>query len=285
MNTVPADAATQLRNLLDAPGMVRAPGIFDGISAHLARRAGFEVAYLTGAGAVASGYGLPDIGLATATEMADRAALVVEASGLPVVADADTGYGNPMHVVRTVRAYERAGVAAVQLEDQDFPKRCGHLDDKSVVATDDFVRKLVAALEARQNDTIVIARTDARGPLGLDEALARASRYAAEGADMVFVEAPTSVAEIERVAAEVTAPLVFNVVPSGRTPAIPDADLEQLGYRMAIYPGALLQPATLAMASALVELGGDDPHVAHGPAGIFRTVGLDDWAALGEHYR
>ncbi|MFC5063334.1 isocitrate lyase/PEP mutase family protein [Actinomycetospora atypica] len=278
-------SSSELRRLLTEPGMLRAPGVFDGISAHLARRAGFRAAYLTGAGAVASGHGLPDIGLATATEMADRAALVVEASGLPVIADADTGYGNPMHVVRTMRAYERAGVAAIQLEDQDFPKRCGHLDDKSVVGTDDFVRKLVAALEARQDDTVVIARTDARGPMGLDEALARADRYAAEGADMIFVEAPASREEIERIAAEVKAPLVFNVVPSGRTPAIPDADLEKLGYRLAIYPGAVLQPAAQAMAAALVDLGGEDPHVAEGPAGLFRTVGLDEWTAISDRYR
>ncbi|MFE5112070.1 oxaloacetate decarboxylase [Streptomyces sp. NPDC056663] len=278
-------APVELRRLLSEPGMVRAPGVYDGIGAHLVRRAGFQAAYLTGAGAVAAGYGLPDIGLVTATEMADRAALVVEASGLPVVADADTGYGNPMHVVRTVRAYERAGVAAIQLEDQDFPKRCGHLTDKSVISADDFVRKLAAALDARQNDTVIIARTDARGPAGLDEAITRAHRYAAEGADMIFVEAPQSLQEIERIAAEVRAPLVFNVVPSGRTPAVPDAALEKLGFRMAIYPGALLQPATTAMAAALVDLGGQDPHVGEGPLGIFRTVGFDDWAALGERYR
>jgi 2-methylisocitrate lyase-like PEP mutase family enzyme len=281
MTTAPAE----LRRLLSAPGMVRAPGVYDGIGAHLVRRAGFPVAYLTGAGAVAAGYGLPDIGLATATEMADRAEVVVEASGLPVIADADTGYGNPMHVVRTVRAYERAGVAAIQLEDQDFPKRCGHLTDKSVISTDDFVRKLTAALEARENDTVVIARTDARGPAGLDEAIARAHRYAAEGADMIFVEAPQSMEEIERIAAEVQAPLVFNVVPAGRTPAVPDADLEKLGFRMAIYPGALLQPVTAAMAAALVELGGEDVDLGEGPLGIFRAVGFDDWATLGERYR
>lgn len=278
-------APAELRRLLSDPAMVRAPGVYDGLSAHLVRRAGFRVAYLTGAGAVASGYGLPDIGLATATEMADRAALVVEASGLPVVADADTGYGNPMHVVRTVRAYERAGVAAIQLEDQDFPKRCGHLDDKSVVGTDEFVRKLAAALDARENDTVVIARTDARGTAGLDEAIVRANRYAAEGADMIFVEAPQSVAEIERIAAEVPVPLVFNVVPSGRTPAVADADLEKAGFRMAIYPAALLQPVSFAIAAALVEMGGDDPQLAEGPLGIFRAVGIDEWAALDERYR
>lgn len=278
-------APARLRTLLSEPGMVRAPGVYDGLGAHLVRRAGFEAVYLTGAGVAASGFGLPDIGLVTATEMTDRAALVVEASGLPVVADADTGYGNPMHVVRTVRAYERAGVAAVQLEDQDFPKRCGHLADKSVIGTDDFVRKLAAALDARTNDTLVIARTDARGPLGLDEAIARGRRYAAEGADMVFVEAPQSEGEVERIAAGIDAPLVFNVVPSGRTPEIPDARLEELGFRMAIYPGALLQPVSTAMAEALVDLGGEDPHLAAGPLGIFRAVGFDDWAELGDRYR
>ncbi|MER5671880.1 isocitrate lyase/PEP mutase family protein [Pseudonocardia alni] len=279
------NAPAGLRALLAEPGMIRAPGVYDGLGAHLARRAGFRAVYLTGAGAAAAGYGLPDIGLVTATEMADRAALVVEASGLPVVADADTGYGNPMHVVRTVRAYERAGVAAIQLEDQDFPKRCGHLSDKEVIGTDAFVRKLAAALEARENDTVVIARTDARGPAGLDEAIARAGRYAAEGADLIFVEAPRSQAEIERIATEVDAPLVFNVVPSGRTPEVPDADLEGLGFRMAIYPGALLQPATAAMSAALVAMGGEDPDIGEGPLGTFRVVGFDDWSELGDRFR
>ena len=278
-------APAALRALLAGPAMVRAPGAYDGLGAHLARRAGFRAVYLTGAGAAAAGYGLPDIGLVTATEMADRAALVVEASGLPVVADADTGYGNPMHVVRTVRAYERAGVAAIQLEDQDFPKRCGHLTDKAVIGADEFTRKLAAALDAREHDTVVVARTDARGPLGLDVAIDRARRYAAEGADLIFVEAPRSRAEIERIAAEVDAPLLFNVVPSGRTPDIPDADLERLGFRMAIHPGALLEPVVAAMSAALAGLGGTDPQPAPGPFGLFRAVGFDDWSALGDRYR
>jgi len=278
-------STARLRELLTEPDMLRAPGVYDGLSAHLVRRAGFHVAYLTGAGAVASGYGLPDIGLATATEMADRAALVVEASGLPVVADADTGYGNPMHVIRVVRAYERAGVAAIQLEDQDFPKRCGHLHDKTVISADEFVRKLAAALDARENDTVIIARTDARGPSDIDEAITRAHRYAAEGADMIFVEAPQTLEEVKRIADEISTPLVFNVVPSGRTPAIPDSDLAKLGFRMAIYPAALLEPVTTTIAAALVEMGGDDPHITEGPSGIFRAVGLDEWAALGERYR
>jgi 2-methylisocitrate lyase-like PEP mutase family enzyme len=204
--------------LLAQPGLLRAPGVFEGLGAHLVRRAGFSAAYLTGAGVAVSGYGLPDIGLVTGSEMVERVSLVVEASGLPVIADADTGYGNAVNVVRTVRAYERAGVAAIQLEDQAFPKRCGHLTGKELVSVDEFVRKLRAALDAREAGTIIIARTDARGPAGIEEAIIRAKRYAAEGADLIFVEAPESGDEIERVAAEVDAPLVFNVVPSGRSP-------------------------------------------------------------------
>lgn len=274
-----------LRTLLSEPGLLRAPGVFDGLSAHLARRAGFAAAYLTGAGVAACGYGLPDIGLVTATEMVDRVAMIVQASGLPVIADADTGYGTPIHVVRTVRDYERAGVAAIQLEDQAFPKRCGHLADKELVSADVFTRSLRAALEARRNDTLIIARTDARGPAGIDEAIARARRYAAEGADLIFVEAPESRAEIERVAEEVDAALLFNVVPGGRSPEITDDELRELGFRVAIYPGALLGPVTAAMVGALTRLGGRDPGVSAGPGGLFGLVGMDEWTELGNRYR
>jgi 2-methylisocitrate lyase-like PEP mutase family enzyme len=278
------NAPAALRKLLAGPGLVRAPGVFDGLGAHLVRRAGFSAAYLTGAGVAVSGYGLPDIGLVTGSEMADRVALVVEASGLPVIADGDTGYGSAINVVRTVRAYERAGAAAIQLEDQAFPKRCGHLAGKEVVSSDEFVRKLSAALDAREADMVVIARTDARGPAGLDEAIIRANRYAAEGADLIFVEAPESREEIERVAAEVDAALMFNVVPSGRSPEIADDELERLGFRLAIYPLALLAPAASAMAAALARMGGRAGGEIVGPAGIFSLVGLQEWAELGERY-
>ena len=279
------DAPAVLRKLLAQPGLLRAPGVFEGLGAHLVRRAGFSAAYLTGAGVAVSGYGLPDIGLVTGSEMAERVALVVEASGLPVIADADTGYGNAVNVVRTVRTYERAGVAAIQLEDQAFPKRCGHLTGKELVGADDFVRKLHAALDAREADTVVIARTDARGPAGIDEAVSRAKRYAAEGADLIFVEAPESRDEIERVAAEVDAPLVFNVVPSGRSPEIGEDDLERLGYKLAIYPGALLGPVVSAMATSLAGLGGRPAAEAIGPSGVFGLVGLGEWTELDERYR
>lgn len=284
------NAPARLRQLLDEPGLIRAPGVFDGLGAHLVRAAGFPAVYMTGAGVAASGFGLPDIGLVTASEMAGRAAMIVEASGLPVIADADTGYGNALNVTRTVHAYERAGVAAIQLEDQVFPKRCGHLAGKAVIGAGEFSAKLRAALDARRENTVIIARTDARGPSGLDEAIDRANRYAAEGADVIFVEAPETLAEIERVAAEVKAPLLFNVVPGGRSPAISDGDLESLGFRMAIYPGALLGPAAAAMAGALARMNGDGGResAASGQPGvyeIFELVGLTGWLDLGERYR
>ena len=279
------DAPAVLRKLLAQPGLLRAPGVFEGLGAHLVRRAGFPAAYLTGAGVAVSGFGLPDIGLVTGSEMVARVALVVEASGLPVIADADTGYGNAVNVVRTVRAYERAGVAAIQLEDQAFPKRCGHLTGKELVSADEFARKLHAALDAREAGTVIIARTDARGPAGIDEAIIRAKRYAAEGVDLIFVEAPESCDEIERIAAEVDAPLVFNVVPSGRSPAIDEDDLERLGFKLAIYPGALLGPVVSAMARSLAGLGGRPAGEVVGPGGVFGLVGLREWTALDERYQ
>jgi 2-methylisocitrate lyase-like PEP mutase family enzyme len=290
MEPIPAaNAAAQLRKLLAAPVLVRAPGVFDGLSAHLVRAAGFGAAYLTGAGVAVSGYGVPDIGLVTASEMADRAAMIVEASGLPVIADADTGYGNALNVTRTVHSYERAGVAAIQLEDQVFPKRCGHLAGKEVISAAEFTGKLRAALDARRAETVIIARTDARAPAGIGEAIDRASQYAAAGADVIFVEAPQTRQEIERIAAEVKAPLLFNVVPGGHSPEISDEDLESLGFRLAIYPGALLGPVASAMAETLAAMGGRDPRqsasgTAVGPAGIFGLVGLADWLRLSERY-
>ena len=279
------NAPAELRTLLKQPGLIRAPGVFDGLSAHLVRSAGFPVAYLTGAGVSVSGYGLPDIGLVTGSEMADRAAMIVQASGLPVIADADTGYGNALNVARTVRAYERAGVAAIQFEDQVFPKRCGHLAGKEVISAKEFTSKLRAALDTRQADTVIIARTDARAPAGINEAIDRANKYAGEGADVIFVEAPESVEEIERVAAEVSAPLLFNVVPGGRSPVISETDMERLGFRIVIYPAALLGAATAAMTSALTQLGGRDIGEVTEVVEIFGLVGLGDWLEFSERYR
>jgi 2-methylisocitrate lyase-like PEP mutase family enzyme len=285
---VPAETpGARLRRLLPGGGLITAPGVYDGLTAALVARTGFAAAYLTGAGVSVAGFGLPDIGLVTAMEMADRARIVADAlGGVPLIADADTGYGAPINVVRTVRAYERAGVAAIQLEDQAFPKKCGHLPDKELVPAAAFERTLQAALGARTDPgLVIIARTDARGPLGLDEAIDRANRYAAAGADVIFVEAPQSRQEIDRIAAEVDAPLLINLVAGGLTPDTDPGTLAALGYRIAIYPGALLGAAVLGGLDALARLGGKLPDVAPGPQGLFELVGLTEWSELGERYR
>lgn len=282
-------ARARLRELLDRGQLIVAPGVYDGISAQLAKRTGHTAAYLTGAGVAASGFGLPDIGLVTQTEMVERARIVVRALGdVPLLADADTGYGAPINVIRTVREYEYAGVAALQLEDQAFPKRCGHLPDKELVSADDFVDTLGAALEARTDeDMLLIARTDARGPLGLDEAIARANRYAAEGADILFVEAPQSYSEIERIAAEVKGPLLLNLVIGGLTPEQSADRLQELGFAVAIHPSAVLAQSTLGTLTALCQLRGisADEFLPSKPEEFFNLVGMAEWFALGNKYQ
>jgi 2-methylisocitrate lyase-like PEP mutase family enzyme len=278
--------AERLRGAWADGRLVVAPGVYDGISAHLVRRMGFAAAYLTGAGVAASGFGLPDIGLVTGSEMAERAAMITEVLGeVPLIADADTGYGAPINVVRTVRAYERAGVAAIQLEDQAFPKRCGHLPDKELVSSDEFLAKLGAALEARDS-MLIVARTDARGPLGLDEAIDRANAYADAGADVIFVEAPRSVEEIERIAAEVRGPKLINIVEGGLTPDPGTKRLTELGYAIAIHPTALIRPTAAAMIDGLAGLGGSASVPApSGPGAFFELVGLTDWTRIGDRWQ
>jgi 2-methylisocitrate lyase-like PEP mutase family enzyme len=284
----PTTPGARLRHLLEADGLIITPGVFDGISAQLVARAGFTAGYLTGAGVAASGFGLPDIGLLTQTEMTERARVIAGVLGeVPLIADADTGYGAPLNVVRTVREYERAGVAAIQLEDQAFPKRCGHLPDKELLSTGEFVAKLSAALEAR-TDALIVARTDARAPLGLDAAIERANTYAAVGADVIFFEAPQSMEEIEKVAAEVKdVPLLINMVQGGLTPDTSAERLTELGYRIAIHPGVALGAAVMAMLTALTDLRGTvtDGRPPESPAGFFELLGLTEWAELGERYR
>src|ERR1700744_4073794 len=275
----------RLRALLAEGELIVAPGVFDGISAHLVRQTGFRAAYLTGAGTAASGFGLPDIGLVTGSEMAERAAMMAEAVGdLPLIADADTGYGAPINVVRAVRAYEKAGVAAIQLEDQTFPKRCGHLPDKEVISQSEFCAKLGAALEAR-TDALIVARTDARAVLGLDAAITRANAYAQAGADIIFVEAPRTAAEIEQIAREVDAPLLINLVTGGLTPDATPEYLQDLGYAIAIRPVDLFAAAAHAMIGALRELGGTLPgEPGRSPRALFELVGLTDWHAIADAF-
>jgi len=281
-------SARRLRQLLRGGDLIVAPGVFDGISGSLVARAGFSAAYMTGAGVSASGFGLPDIGLLTLTEMVERARVLVGVLGeVPLIADADTGYGSPINVVRTVREYERAGVAAVQLEDQVFPKRCGHLAGKEVVDAEMFATAVRAAVEAREDpDLVVIARTDALAEGGVEEAIRRAILYEQEGADVIFIEAPESVEDIERIAAEVSAPLLLNIVPGGRTPELPAERLAELGFAIVIHPGAGLAPAVRAMRDAYLSMlpGASAEKVPPTPEGFFDMFGFQAWEALGRRY-
>jgi 2-methylisocitrate lyase-like PEP mutase family enzyme len=275
-----------LRELLAGDGLIVAPGVYDGISAALVGKLGFRCAYMTGAGVSASAAGLPDVGLLTLTEMADRARVLASRLEVPLIADADTGYGSPINVVRTVREYEQAGVAAIQLEDQVFPKRCGHLAAKEVVGQAAFEITLRAALDARtDSNTLIVARTDARAPLGLDEAIARGRSYAALGADVIFIEAPESVDEIKYIAAEINAPLMLNIVPGGRTPELAADELTELGFRVAIHPGVALAAAARAAGEALAALAETAvAATAADPAAFFDLFGLAEWDEIGKRY-
>jgi 2-methylisocitrate lyase-like PEP mutase family enzyme len=237
-----------LRTLLQGGELVVAPGVYDGLSARIAAAAGFEALYISG-GAIARSMGYPDIGLVTLTEMAKRIEEIREASAkLPLIADADTGYGNALNVMRTVRMYERIGVSALHLEDQVAPKRCGHYEKKEVISAAEMVGKIRAAVDARESDELmIIARTDTRSVMGLDEALARGRSYRRAGADMIFVEAPQSVAEIERIPQELDAPLLINMFEGGKTPLVHPDRLGELGYQLMIVPSDLQRAAIRAM--------------------------------------
>jgi 2,3-dimethylmalate lyase len=280
---------TQLRRMLNEPGIIVAPGAYDGISARLIERHGFKAVYMTGAGTAASALGQADLGLTTLTEMAAHAGHIASCISLPLIADADTGYGNPLNVIRTVREYERAGVAALHLEDQVFPKKCGHIAGKAVIPMKEFAEKIRAAAENRTDpDFVIIARTDARAVNGIDDAIERGLCYREAGADVIFVEAPTSRDEIERVAREIKAPLLSNQVPGGKTPGLTVTELEKLGYKMVIFPVVSLMSATLAIESALAKLKerGTDWHDGPvlSPMDIFQRVGIDWWLEAEKKY-
>src|SRR5262245_57733577 len=282
-------AATKLRQMLNAPGIIIAPGAYDGISARLIDRQGFKAVYMTGAGTAASALGQPDIGLTTLTEMTTHAAHIASCVSLPVIADADTGYGNALNVIRTLREYERAGVAGFHLEDQVFPKKCGHIAGKAVIPAKEFAEKIRAAAENRTDpDFVIIARTDARAVNGLDDAIERSLLYCEAGADVIFLEAPQSRDEVERVAREIKAPLLSNQVPGGKTPPLTVSELEKLGYKMVIFPVVSLMSATLAIESALSKLKerGTDWHEGPvlSPMDIFQRVGIDWWLEAEKKY-
>ena len=253
----PADGApSRLRALLSRPEPLLVPGAYDALSARLVEHAGFDAVYLTGFGATASLLGLPDVGLLSLPDMVDSAGRMARAVDVPLISDADTGYGNAINVARAVQQFERAGVAAVHLEDQVAPKRCGHMSGKQVVPVDEMVEKLRAAVAARRDpDFVLIARTDARAVEGLDAALERARAYRDAGADVLFVEAPETEAEVVEVAAAFPdTPLLFNWVERGRTPMLPLARIAELGFAIVIFPVATLFSATTGMQRYLSEL-------------------------------
>jgi len=250
------DGPAALRQLMTRDEPLLLPGCYDALGARLIEEAGFDAVYMTGFGTAASLLGRPDVGLLGLSEMVDNARRITAAVDLPVVADADTGYGNAINVVRTVQVYEQAGVAGLHLEDQMLPKKCGHMDGKIVVPTAEMVAKIEAAVAARSNpDLVLIARTDARAPHGFDDALDRAKRFADAGADVLFVEALTGEEEIETVANELAGiPLVFNWVEGGKTPPLSIERLRELGYAMVIMPIGTLLAATQAMRAALASI-------------------------------
>jgi 2-methylisocitrate lyase-like PEP mutase family enzyme len=249
-------AAARLRELLGSGETVLAPGAFDPLAARCVEEAGFDAVYMTGFGTAAAMLGRPDVGLATLTEMVDNAARIAACVDIPVIADADTGYGNPLNVIRTVGAYEAAGVAGIHIEDQVAPKKCGHMDGKLVIGADEMAQKIRAAVDARTDpDFVIIARTDAVAVEGLDSAIGRASRYRAAGADVLFIEAVRTEHEATAVArAFPGVPLLFNWAEGGKTPPIGLDRLRELGYRLVIFPISTLLAATGAMRSILAEI-------------------------------
>jgi 2,3-dimethylmalate lyase len=248
-------APAQLRAQLRGSEPVLAPGAYDALSARIVAAAGFPAVYMTGYGTSAGLLGRPDVGLLSMAEMVDHARRIVLAVDRPVIADADTGYGNALNVHRTVRAYENAGVAGIHLEDQVTPKKCGHMEDKQLIPAPEMVQKIRAAVEARRDpDFVLIARTDARAVEGIERAIERGRRYREAGADVLFVEAPQSEAEIELVAASFDCPLLFNWADSGKSPLLPVERLAELGYRMIIYPVSTLFAATKAMMGVIDEI-------------------------------
>jgi len=252
MNTSPG---ALLRRYVGERRGLLVPGAGNALAARVIESMGFECVYLSGAGLTNNFYGLPDLGFVSLADVAQHTSAIRDAVALPLIVDADTGFGNALNVRQTVRVLERAGANAVQLEDQAMPKKCGHFAGKAVVDKAEMVAKVKAAVDARQSsDFLIVARTDARAVHGLDDALERAGAYAEAGADITFVEAPTSVAELSRIAAELPCPQVVNIVIGGRTPALPASAFAEMGFGMVLYANAALQGAVRGMMNALGEL-------------------------------
>jgi 2-methylisocitrate lyase-like PEP mutase family enzyme len=280
----------KLKARLSEQRILLAPGIYDALTALLAEQAGFESLYLSGASIAYSRLGRSDVGLVTASEVADTLTNICERAKLPVVVDADTGFGNALNTIRTVRMFERAGAAAIQLEDQLAPKRCGHLDGKSLISTGEMVGKLKAALDTRK-DSLIIARTDAVAVEGLEPALERAERYAEAGADMLFIEALRSVDEMKTANARFKgkAPLMANMVEGGKTPVLSTAELEAIGYSFAIFPGGTVRSIAYSLQEYFTVLKRDGSTAKVRDRmldfnGLNKTIGTPELLQLGKKY-
>lgn len=275
---------TRLRQMMAAKDMVVAPGAYDGLTARLVEQAGFDCCYMTGAGTSAA-HGYPDFGLITMTEMVENAGVMTRSLNIPLIADADTGYGNELNITRTVREYEMRGVAGIHIEDQVAPKRCGHLDGKEVVSIAQYTSHIKAAVAARRDaDFVIIARTDARAVNGLDDAIARVNAALEAGADVAFVEAAQNMEELAAIPKRVRGPCLLNMVVGGKTPVLSLDQAQELGYRIAIVPGLSLKAVIDACDAALHTLKTTrrPPVPVNGPtvAETFRRVGADEWNAL-----
>ena len=278
----------QFREVLWRDGLTIAPGAYDCITARSIAQAGFNAVYMTGAGTAAT-LGYPDYGLVTMSEMVDNAGRIAAAVDVPVIADADTGYGNELNATRTVREYERRGVAGLHIEDQGFPKKCGHPDNKVIVTLDEYLAKIRAVVAARRDpDFFIVARTDSRAVLGFEEAIQRANAALAVGADMAFVEAPQTMEEVAAVPRLVNGPCLLNVVWRGKTPDVAFGDAERMGYRLAIVPGLLFKAVIGVCDAILSEMRSSDRHPVpmHSITirEAFRRVGADEWDAVGGRF-
>lgn len=276
--------ASDFRALLRQDGMIIAPGAYDCITARIIEQARFSAVYMTGAGTAAA-LGYPDYGLVTMTEMVDNAGRIAAAVKAPVIADADTGYGNELNVIRTVREYEQRGVAGIHIEDQGFPKKCGHLEDKVIIPLDDYLAKIRAAVAAkRDRDFLIIARTDARAVLGFEEAVRRANAAVDAGADMAFVEAPQSLDEVAAVPKLVRGPCLLNIVWRGKTPDIGLDEAARMGYKTAILPVLLFNAVAGICDEMLAELNRTQRHPIPladiPPKEFFRRMAADEWDAV-----
>lgn len=289
------DRNQRLRQRLSSGQVLLAPGCFNPVSAMLIEQAGFEAIYISGAGIAVNNLGYPDVGLTTMTEILDSARAIAEVTTLPIVCDIDTGYGNPLNVQRTIRSFENAGVSGIQMEDQVIPKKCGHLEGKQLVSKGEMVQKIRAAVDARRDGNfVIIARTDAAGVNGLDDAIDRALAYREAGADVTFVEAPRSVDDLRRITRSIPGLHMANMVEKGgKTPILPLATLEELGFHFVIYPGSTWMAAIKAMQEVLAVLKEDgtterytDRMIAFNERGyeLFEVVGLSTYKALERKY-